>query len=43
MARGGLQMTLLIVSLGAAVITALTVDWCQRYCEHWCQVRDREL
>lgn len=34
-------MTVLIV-LCTATLTACTVEWCQRHCENWCQVRDRE-
>jgi len=31
------------ILLCTAIITARTVEWCQRRCENWCHVRDKDL
>lgn len=29
--------------LSTAVLTAWSVEWAQRYCEDWAQMRDKDL
>ena len=36
-------MTFLIATSAAAVITGFVVEWAQRRCELWAQLRDKDL
>jgi hypothetical protein len=32
-----------LILLSTAIITAATVEWCQRRCGHGCEIRDNDL